>query len=357
MSRLPAKFARPELPIADIKVGEDRKRGLGDIKRLADSIAEIGLQNAITVTPEGVLVSGLHRLEACRSLGWERVPVFVVQLDALQRELAEIDENLIRNELTVLQRSEHLQRRMAIYEMLHPETKHGSAGGKAGGRGRPKLANDISSSAIPSFTEDTAAKLGVSQRSVQRDIQIAKSLDDDTKAAVRGTPLENNKKGLLSLAREKAPEARKAMLQGVAANDVASKGSKVAGPKSQKAKEVAERNKQIAHLVKQGFCDQEIADKLGCQRHMVQHAKTAMGLRPKRHPLRGIIDNAQEFADGISDSFAALGESWKDATIEQIDDAIFALDALSRAARDLSKRLKKEAEEKKNDGEAHESTG
>ena len=39
--------------------------------------------------------------------------------------LAEIDENIIRKELTALEYSEQLERRKAIYLKLHPETAAG----------------------------------------------------------------------------------------------------------------------------------------------------------------------------------------------------------------------------------------
>ena len=39
-----------------------------------DSIAEVGLLHPVVVTPEGRLIAGQRRLEACRQLGWTEVP-------------------------------------------------------------------------------------------------------------------------------------------------------------------------------------------------------------------------------------------------------------------------------------------
>ncbi len=54
-----------------------------DIEELAESILEAGgLNKPILVRPDGaryVLVSGLHRLEACKSLGEETISSLVVQ--------------------------------------------------------------------------------------------------------------------------------------------------------------------------------------------------------------------------------------------------------------------------------------
>ena len=61
------------------------KRGPLDadkVNALAESIAEVGLQLPILVRPDKeryVLVSGLHRLEACKALGETTVKANLVQ--------------------------------------------------------------------------------------------------------------------------------------------------------------------------------------------------------------------------------------------------------------------------------------
>jgi hypothetical protein len=47
-------------------------------------------------------------------LGWTEIPANVVTLDGLHVELAQIDENLIRDDLSVLERSEQIRRRKEI---------------------------------------------------------------------------------------------------------------------------------------------------------------------------------------------------------------------------------------------------
>ena len=93
----------------------------------------------------------------------------MVGLEGLEAELAEIDENLMRNDLSVLERGEHEYRRKVVYEKLHPETKAGVAGGKA----RQGSANEIIS-----FAEDAANKLGVSIRTIEQEVKIATNLLD-----------------------------------------------------------------------------------------------------------------------------------------------------------------------------------
>jgi predicted DNA-binding protein (UPF0251 family) len=113
-------------------------------------------------------------------------------------ELAEIDENLIRAELTILERAEHLARRKEIYETLHPETKAGVA--QALGMNRA-LGYDVAVLGTATFTEDTAQKTGLAQRTIQRDIQIATRILPEVRDALRNTELADSKRDLLRIAR------------------------------------------------------------------------------------------------------------------------------------------------------------
>jgi ParB-like chromosome segregation protein Spo0J len=72
------------LPIDKIYVPTKRRQTLDPEKvgRLAESILQSGQETPIMVREDGerlVLVEGLHRLEACRSLGEQTVQGFLVQ--------------------------------------------------------------------------------------------------------------------------------------------------------------------------------------------------------------------------------------------------------------------------------------
>jgi ParB family chromosome partitioning protein len=69
-------------PISTIVITDDRtRRDLGDIESFAESIADLGLLNPITVDQNGQLLSGRRRLAACQHLGWKEIPVNVVRCD------------------------------------------------------------------------------------------------------------------------------------------------------------------------------------------------------------------------------------------------------------------------------------
>ena len=70
--------------IAEIYIPASKRGALDPdkVNTLAESIAEVGLQSPILVRPDKeryVLVSGLHRLEACKALGETTVKVNLVQ--------------------------------------------------------------------------------------------------------------------------------------------------------------------------------------------------------------------------------------------------------------------------------------
>jgi ParB-like chromosome segregation protein Spo0J len=80
-------------PVDSIRVPDNwRTLDVAHVESLAQSIAEVGLLHPITITPDGTLVAVLHRLEAVRLLGWDAIPVRVVDRDPLHQELITIDE-------------------------------------------------------------------------------------------------------------------------------------------------------------------------------------------------------------------------------------------------------------------------
>lgn len=181
------------------------RRPLGDLTDLKKSIAEIGLLHPIVVTAGMRLVAGLHRLRACEALGWTWIPATVVDLKTAGAELAELDENLARQELTVLQRAEALARRKELHEILHPESRRGVIGGKASGARR----HGLRTSETISFVRQTARKTHLSPRTVQHEVQIAQAIPEDVRRLLHGSRLENRKVELLRLARLPHDEQRK----------------------------------------------------------------------------------------------------------------------------------------------------
>ena len=112
------------------------------------------------------------------------------------RALAEIDENLIRRDLTAAQRAKLVARRKAAYEAVHPETKQGGA--RRGSSSQPENWKKDRS------TVEIASKTGRSVGAVARHATRAKALGADLDR-VAGTSLDKGAE-LNALAKMPAPE-------------------------------------------------------------------------------------------------------------------------------------------------------
>ncbi|MEO6891007.1 MAG: DNA modification methylase [Ktedonobacteraceae bacterium] len=167
------KLQSGNVPISQIVV-RDRKRELGDVTPLAESIKSIGLLNPITIQPDGTLIAGYHRLEACRSLGWNRIAANVYDLSRLDAELAEIDENLERNELHWFDRDKQILRRKEIYEERKDVLKHG--GYRTSKMMQSKSDNPTLTA---SFASDTAHKMKAGRDAVFDSLKRARSFTDE----------------------------------------------------------------------------------------------------------------------------------------------------------------------------------
>jgi N6-adenosine-specific RNA methylase IME4 len=180
-----------DVGLGGIAVNPQRLRALRQDKvaDLARSMHDRGLLQPIVLrTGRGArytLVAGWHRLEAAKLLKWNQIRATVHDgMKADAAELAEIDENLIRADLSPAERAMHVARRKELYERAHPETKATKAGGPGRGKTRRQNGDDIADR----FTKDAAKKTGRSERSMQREVERANKIVD--LAGVIGTSLD-----------------------------------------------------------------------------------------------------------------------------------------------------------------------
>jgi len=180
------------------------------IKTLATSMDAIGLQTPITVRPitrptptghaEGFeIVAGRHRYEAALQLKWAKINCFVQAWDDDDAALWEIDENLIRAELSDAQRAEHHARRRELMVKKGLVAAHGGDRRSSGQVGHLK-----------SYTAETAVTVGQSERAVRRDLERGSKIAPNVLAAVQGTKLD--KGVVLDALAKTAPEKQPAKL-------------------------------------------------------------------------------------------------------------------------------------------------
>ena len=89
------------LPIDKIIVGDRFRKNYGDIAGLAKSIQSYGLFHPLVVARDGRLLAGGRRFTALKALAWIQIPVhFIDEVDALLVKEIELEENLLREDLT-----------------------------------------------------------------------------------------------------------------------------------------------------------------------------------------------------------------------------------------------------------------
>jgi ParB family chromosome partitioning protein len=159
---------------------------------LVESISARGLKTPIRLRSDGRLVCGLHRLVAHERLELDEIEAVFAddEADDVDVELDEIEENLCRRDLTVLERARDEQRRKALYETKFPDTKQGVAGAA--------VRHGLQAKAI-SFAGSEATK-GSGKRMVEQRVQIAEKLGEHA-AGLLGHEVANDHTALLSIAR------------------------------------------------------------------------------------------------------------------------------------------------------------
>lgn len=95
------------IPINDINCADSLRNDLGDrdgsLGRLMESIKHGGLIHPLTLTADLRLISGRRRLEACKRLGYEAVPAYMIDLNNVLNGQA--DANVLHKQLTLVERA------------------------------------------------------------------------------------------------------------------------------------------------------------------------------------------------------------------------------------------------------------
>jgi len=173
------------LPIEDIIIKDGRREvDPAVVKRLADSIDNVGLRHPITVRKhrdQYILVAGRHRIEAFKKLDREHIPCCIVSMTNAEARMWEIAENLHRAELTKLQRAEQIEEWRECVSQLGTK---------------------------PTVRE-TADALGVPKSEVHRSGQIA-SLTPEAKEAAHDAGMDDNQSALLEVAKQPTAKAQTA---------------------------------------------------------------------------------------------------------------------------------------------------
>jgi ParB family chromosome partitioning protein len=291
----------PTVALDRIKVGLNR-RPLKEKKvaELMESIEANGLLNPITIDREHNLIAGLHRLTACKLLGLDRIECKVLACEnSNQARLAEIDENLIRSELDVLERAQlWLERDRLLEEMglrAQPgDNQHTQKSPQGGGE---------TNSPPPKTTFELAQEVGYTKRTYQQGKQIARSIAPEVQVLIKGNPLAKSTTTLLKIARIGSVERQKA--------EAAERAALEAEAKQQP--EEAKRQAQLAARAREKQTQLQLAafQESIAQREAKQVAKKSAKLASQNEARASAQSPVpQDSASPVAPPQVRLGEEW-----------------------------------------------
>lgn len=148
--------------INDIVIKDRYRKKLGDIGRLAKSIANVGLLHPVVVGSDDVLIAGERRLAACHLLGWDEVLVTVIDLD--NPFDAQIAENVERLNL--------LPTEMVAAGKALEEKERAEAKGRQGTRTDLGLSGKLPESKAGQTRDKVARAVGVSGRTYEKATKV-----------------------------------------------------------------------------------------------------------------------------------------------------------------------------------------
>lgn len=154
-----------EATIVDIKIGLRHRHDMGDIDGLAASIKELGLLHPVVINPEGTLIAGKRRIEACKRLGWTNIPIHIVDLQRLAHGQAA--ENFQRKDFTPSEA-------VAIKRAMEPEIKEAAKQRMLDGKPSEKFSKGRA-------TDKVAAFAGISRPSLEKAEAIVAAAEVDPK--------------------------------------------------------------------------------------------------------------------------------------------------------------------------------
>ncbi|TPI09175.1 ParB N-terminal domain-containing protein [Mesorhizobium sp. B4-1-1] len=207
-----------KIKIADIRVPANRRRL--DPAWVATLMADMQTGNdhmvpieVVPDTAEGFkyrLIFGGHRLAAVTGIGRNEIAAFVKDPKEVATETQirkrEIAENLIRRQLSVLDRAKDIADWRDIYDAEHGT---GKVGRKKARPAEITEDDELSASFALNFSEAAQAVLGISRRSVFHALKIA-TIPEPIRQAISLHAVANSQTDLLQLAAE-TPERQTAI--------------------------------------------------------------------------------------------------------------------------------------------------
>ncbi len=162
-----------------------RRLDAAKVESIAASMDVLGLQQPVSIwaSEDGAvvdLVAGAHRVAAAQKLGWEKIDCIFVNMDEIDRQLWEIDENLMRADLGPAELAQHTAKRADLVRQKAAIVNS---------QNEKKLAQRPSEGQSD-FDEETANATGKSKSTVRRDKARGEAIPADVLGKIEGTHLD-----------------------------------------------------------------------------------------------------------------------------------------------------------------------
>lgn len=181
------------------------------VEALAALMKRDGQKDPIEIYPKKGggygMTAGRHRLAAAGLLGWKNIDADIQDRSALEREAREVGENLFRKELSPLDRAAFVARQVAIERARAGVSDDASPQSvAAAARWSERLKEEADDASVMmtrayGFTDDVAEKIGLSRKTIYRDLELHRGLKPDVVEAIRATSVAGNASQLRALAK------------------------------------------------------------------------------------------------------------------------------------------------------------
>jgi len=213
--QVPPKGAVFPVALSELEVPDGRRTiDTENVRVLAESMRAIGLQTPIMVRAYKVgvtwrvrLVTGAHRVEAAKVLGWEFIPALVMEGGERAMRRWQIEENLNRADLIALDRAEAIADWVRLIET--PRSVSGQNVHQSPGRPLGGIAEAARSLRVPGPTEEARRKV------VERAIKVDR-MCDEAKDRARALGLADKQSALIAIAKESTPATQVAKVHELA---------------------------------------------------------------------------------------------------------------------------------------------
>jgi len=180
-----------KIKIEDIIIEKRILQEINDekVREIAESIKQIGLLHPVIIDQDNHLISGLHRIEASKLLGKTEIIYRRTNYSTLKNKLIEIQENIARNQYSILIIGELLQKEKEILDHISKEKQNN------------KSINSIEKKNDLDFAQCAQNQTGLAKRTIYENMHLSQKIIPAIKEEIKNSDLKNSRTTLRKIAK------------------------------------------------------------------------------------------------------------------------------------------------------------